>query len=66
MDIKKIAKAAEDQGWTVERTNKGHWRFTPPVGTICFFSGTPGDRRAIRNFLSQLRRQNFIWPWPGR
>lgn len=66
MDLRGIEKAAREQGWDVGRTTKGHRRFVPPDPTkkICIFSGTPGDRRAIHNFLADLRRQGFTWPWP--
>jgi len=58
--------AARGQGWRVERTKKMHWRFIPkdPGKPICIFSGTPSDYRAIRNFLADLRRSGFQWPWP--
>jgi hypothetical protein len=67
MDIGKLAEAAREQGWTVSRTKRGHWRFVPPDPNrrICIFSGTPGDRRAIHNFVAQLTREGFIWPWEG-
>lgn len=65
MDLRQIERAAKDQGWSVERTTKGHPRFVPPdpAGQACVFSGTPGDVRAIKNFVAQLRAQGFIWPW---
>ncbi len=68
MDIRKIEKAAREQGWRVERTKKGHWRFIPPDPNkkIVLGSGTPGDQRAIRNLLANLKREGFIWPWPPR
>jgi hypothetical protein len=68
MNLRDLEKAARDQGWVVGRTTKGHPRFTPPDLTKrpCLFSGTPGDRRAIHNFLACLRRSGFIWPWTRR
>jgi hypothetical protein len=38
----------------------------PPDATkqIVIGSGTPGDQRAIKNLLANLKRQGFIWPWP--
>lgn len=64
MDIKKVAREAERQGWRVDRTSKGHWRFIPPdpQGRICIHSGTPGDRRGIHNLVAEMRRQGFRWP----
>jgi hypothetical protein len=68
MDLRDPQRAARDQGWQIDRTKKGHVRFTPPDVTKrpCVFSGTPGDQRAIHNFLSCLRRSGFIWPWRRR
>jgi hypothetical protein len=55
-----IIKAAEAEGWTTEKTRKGHWRFNPPdKGPPVFTSGTPGDFRAMLNFLTKLRRRGF-------
>lgn len=66
MDMRDIERAAREQGWRVERTAKGHVRFVPPDPTmpIVVASGTPGDRRAIRNLLAALRRSGLVWPWP--
>lgn len=66
MDLQKIIKAAKEQGWEVGKTQKGHWKLVPPDPTkrIVIGSGTPGDQRAIRNLLAELKRQGFIWPWP--
>lgn len=61
MDFDAIRRAAEAQGWQVERTKGRHWRFTPPDKTkrLVVTGGTPSDLRAIRNFLADLRRQGF-------
>ncbi len=66
MDPRKIIKAAQEQGWEVGKTKKGHWKFVPPDPNrqIVIGSGTPGDQRAVRNLLAELKRQGFIWPWP--
>ena len=47
MDLRKIVKAAKEQGWEVSRTTKGHPRFKPPDPTkvIVIGSGTPGDQK---------------------
>lgn len=68
MDLKRIIGAAKDQGWREERTTKGHLRLVPPDRTkpACVFSGTPGDVRAIRNFLAACRRSGLVWPPPGK
>jgi len=68
MDMKDIEKAAQEQGWRVERTRSGHPKFLHPDPRqgIVIGSGTPGDRRSINNLLAQLKRRGFIWPWPLR
>ncbi len=68
MDLRDIVKAAEEQGFRVERTSKGHWKFLPldKKYPAEFFSGTPSDQRAILNLIGKLRRAGLIWPWAGR
>jgi hypothetical protein len=68
VNLRDLEKAAKQQGWRIDQTARGHPRFwapdpsTPPA----VFSGTPGDRRAIRNFLADLRRKGFRWPPEGK
>lgn len=56
----KVEKEAEHLalaagGAYVRRTKHGHlWRM--PSGAIIGFSGSAGDRRALRNFRAELRR----------
>jgi hypothetical protein len=66
VDLRDLEKAAKKQGWAVDRTTKGHVRFTPKDPTVspAIFSGTPSDWRAIHNFLADLKRKGFKWPWP--
>ncbi|HVE91412.1 MAG TPA: hypothetical protein VNE62_03785 [Actinomycetota bacterium] len=61
MNSRDVVKEAKKQGWTVDTTQHGHLRFTPPDKwkQICVFSGTPGDQRSIRNHLAEMRRQGF-------
>ena len=68
MDLRDIVKAAEEQGWNVAVSKKGHPLFVPPDKRFAQipFSGTPGDVRAIRNLISRMRQAGFIWPWAGR
>ena len=47
---------ADDHGWTPQRTNGGHLRFTKPGRPIIHTSSTPSDRRAVRNALAMLVR----------
>lgn len=65
MDLRDIEQAAIEQGWRVERTKRGHPVFYPPdpdKGPI-YGSGTPSDRRSIRNLLAKLKSAGLIWPW---
>jgi len=68
MDIEDLAQAAKEQGWSLGTTKKGHLRWVPPdpKKPIVIGSGTPSDHRSIKNFLGQLRRSGFIWPWPPK
>lgn len=66
--MRDIEKAARDQGWETGRTKKGHLRYVPPDPElpIVIGAGTPSDHRSLRNFVAQLRRSGFVWPWPPR
>ncbi len=68
MDMRKIEKAAREQGWQIGRTKAGHPRWVPPDSSneIVIGAGTPGDVRAMRNFLAALKRSGLIWPWPPK
>lgn len=67
MNMAKLIVAAKNQGWKVDRTERGHVRATSPVtGDACIASGTPGDVRAVKNFLACLYRNGFEYPTPRR
>ena len=59
-----IRKSAVAQGWLVEKTKKNHWKFTPPKASHSpvFFSGSPGEWRALANFIAALRQRGFQPP----
>ena len=61
-DLKKIAKALEAQGFTVEETSRGHLMVHRDGRLVVVFSGTPGDWRSLKNGLSHARRAGFVWP----
>jgi hypothetical protein len=65
-DIKDVIRAAREQGWRVEQRSKGTWYFWPPDKSVSpgHFASTPSDVRAFRNFITDMRRKGFIWPWP--
>lgn len=56
-----LREEASKQGWVVEVTANGHWKFVPPSKNCrpCFFSGSPSDWRAIKNFVALMRRNGF-------
>ena len=58
-ELQEIARA---QGWRVERTEKGHWRFVPPDKSkrIVVLPGTSVSRSGTRNALADLRRSGLI------
>lgn len=66
LSFSEIEKAAVQQEWVVERTGRQHRRLVPPDKTqeIVVTSGTPSDQRAVKNFLSKMKRSGFVWPWP--
>lgn len=55
-DVKRVIGEAEKLGFAVERAGNGHCKFTKPGVRAVFFSGTPGDHRAIKNGVAKLRR----------
>lgn len=56
-DVEAIVKAAEDQGFQVKKTTRGHYVFRTPDGEfICDLSGTPSSQREVTNKLHKLRR----------
>lgn len=64
--LRKIVKAAENQGWSYDTTASGHPRLTPPRGLIdertgalmapVTFAKTSSDHRGDKNGLAALRR----------
>jgi len=54
--VRRLAKFAIDEGWTLSRSNSGHLKFSKAGFTPIFTSCTPSDRRTERNARAQLRR----------
>ncbi|MEU0515604.1 MULTISPECIES: hypothetical protein [Amycolatopsis] len=61
-DARKVLREAERQGFEIRTTKRGHPVVYRDGVFVTTYSGTPGDRRAIRNFIAALRRAGFIWP----
>lgn len=61
-DFKKVIREAEKQGWRVEMTRNGHWRFYAPDGVnIVHAAGTPSDYKSFDNTVARLRHFGFVW-----
>lgn len=56
---RELRKRLTGQGWSVERTSKGHVKCVSPTGEVVITSGSPSDWRAERNFLSRLKKRGF-------
>lgn len=56
-EYRPLLRRVEELGCTVTQTKRNHLciRLPDGVGTV-IASGTPGDRRALTNTISQLRR----------
>lgn len=61
-DMKRIVKAAEQQGFSVVLSTKGHPVFSRAGRVVATGSGTASDHRALANVIAQLRRAGFQWP----
>ena len=59
-DILKLIKKAREQGWRVEPTRNGHYKFFAPNGTIVVASSTPSENRGFKNLKSRLRARGFV------
>lgn len=59
-DVQALIKQAESQGWVVEPTRKGHYKWFSPLGRFFFSASTPSDNRALKNIKQDLKRYGFI------
>lgn len=53
---RELWRAAEEAGWRVEHTGKGHLKFISPTGDFIFTGSSISDRRAYRNIVAKFRR----------
>ena len=60
-DLRKIAKALQDQGFEVTETSRGHLEVRKDGRRVATLSGTPSDHRSWLNGIAQLRRAAFRW-----
>lgn len=59
-EFKTLINDAKQQGWTVELTRGGHYKWVSPLGKFFFSSQTPSDNRALANLERDLRVNGFI------
>jgi hypothetical protein len=59
-DLGELMSQAKEQGWSVTKTNGGHFKWLSPLGAFFFSSQTPSDRRALQNVKKDLRINGFI------
>ena len=55
-DVRRVVRVAKLLGFSISRTSRGHLRFDRPGTPAVFFSGTPGDWRAVLNGIAKLKR----------
>ena len=58
---KDVFRVAYKQGWSIDKTRKGHFKLCPPdpAYRCVIASGTPSNVRAIRGLISDLRRSGL-------
>jgi hypothetical protein len=59
-ELSSLIKQAKEQGWEVELTNGGHFKWRSPLGRFFFSAQTPSDIRALKNIKRDLRNNGFI------
>jgi hypothetical protein len=67
-DIKKIAKWAKSQGWTVKDDAKGYSHFYGPDGShAAYYPATPSNpRRRMAELEVELRKHGLQVPPPSK
>lgn len=60
-EVRELRRLAESQGWRVEQTRSGHWRFVPPDPRkpVVVLAGTSVSASGIRNARASLRRSGL-------
>lgn len=62
-ELRSLLKAIEAEGFTTQRTRKGHWQVRNSEGkVVTVLSGTPSDHRTRLNELRGLKPYGFRWP----
>jgi hypothetical protein len=55
-EVIELLREAEEHGWRVRLTKRGHWRLQHPTGGLVFAPSTPSDWRSVKNTAAHLRR----------
>lgn len=58
-DLRDLAKAAVQAGWTLFKTGGDHIKWRSPSGAIVFSASTPSDFRVARNVRTELRKRGL-------
>lgn len=59
-DIDRIVGQILGQGWKFEKRKGGHNAVVAPSGQKVFYPSSASDRRALQNFISELRKKGAI------
>lgn len=59
-EVRDLIRRAEEQGFQVKRTRRGHYMIKKDGKPVTTVSGTPSDRDSLKNCLAQLKRAGFI------
>lgn len=54
--IKEVLSRVKARGCSAEHTNGGHIKWQHRSGAFLFGSATPGDNRAMKNLMAQMKR----------
>ena len=60
-DLRKLLQEAEKQGWRVVQVKMGYQLLAPDGIHIVTIHHTPGDHRALDNYIADMRKYGFRW-----
>jgi hypothetical protein len=56
-DVKAFVRKKCKEGWSVERTKKGHFRWLyAATGAVVISAATPSDHRTLQNTMADIKR----------
>src|SRR6185436_15008798 len=66
-EIDEVVDELRRQGWSVDRTSRGHYKAWPPDTALRMVTfADSSEYRSSKNNLSLLRRSGVVWPPPPR